>query len=227
MRFAAASAFVLAALLVVSGGPAAADCIGPTVEVASREVVRGGELVIHGSGWGDNCYDTGNPPAGEGVLGRPLTGIGVYIVQGNDEWLIATGEADAEYKFEVTVVVPTDLQTGAAEVQARYEGDDAYSPDPRLLVEDAPALSATGATVATFGPRPLTATSIASATSPPASAPPATSTDVTPPSTGVAAGDESTDGAPSTSSSSLIAAAIGAALVALAAAGFVVRSRRG
>lgn len=223
MRFAVASAFVLAALLVVSGGPAAADCIGPTVEVASREVVRGGELVIHGSGWGDNCYDTGHPPAGEGVLGLPLTGIGVYIVQGNDEWLAATGEADAEYEFEVTVVVPTDLRTGAAEVQARYEGDAAYSPDPWFLVTDAPALSATGAAVATFGPRPLTATSIASATS----TPPATSTDGTPPSTGVAAGDESNEGAPSTSSSSLIAAAIGPALVALAAAGFVVRSRRG
>jgi hypothetical protein len=227
MRFAVVSAFVLAALLVVSGGPAAADCIGPTIEITQREVVRGDALTITGSGWGDNCYDTGPPPAGEGVLGVPVTGISVYIVQGTVEWLVAAGDADAEYEFDVTVVVPSDLQPGAAEVQARYEGGDAYSQDPRFMVTDAPALSVAEATVAAFGPGRVTATTDESRPpqpSPASSGAPSDSTAVPSTDGDLAAGPGS--GTRSASTPVLIVVGIAAALIVLGTAVVIARARR-
>ena len=112
---------VLVGGFLSGGGPlAATSCFGPTIEIARHEVGRGKELVVTGSGWGDDCYDDSAPPAGEGFLGVPIQEIDVFIVQGDDEWLVATGAADANYEFEVSVVVPAGLSPGDARVQASW-----------------------------------------------------------------------------------------------------------
>ncbi len=106
------------AFLAVAGCPAAADCLGPTIEIAQRKIAPGEEIKVSGSGWGDNCYDTGPPPGGEGVLGVPINGIEIFVVQGDREWLVAAGSADAHYRFAATVTAPGDLTLGDARLQA-------------------------------------------------------------------------------------------------------------
>lgn len=109
--------------------------------------------MVVGSAWGDNCYDAMDPPLGEGVLGKPIDEIDVYIVQGDREWLVATGAADDEYAFETVVVVPIDLDPGDAVVEARWgAGRVAYSADPRLDVTGAAPLPLSDDEVTTFVP---------------------------------------------------------------------------
>ena len=71
-----------------------------------------------GSGFGDNCYDTGPPPAGEGYLGKPLTEIEVVFVQGDRQTVVARGAADDGYAFEIDVVVPAASVPGEARLLA-------------------------------------------------------------------------------------------------------------
>lgn len=54
---------------LVSAPPASADCSGPSMSFSPQDVDRGGEVTVTGEAWGDNCYDTGPPPNGEGALG--------------------------------------------------------------------------------------------------------------------------------------------------------------
>lgn len=112
-------AVVAALALATSPAPAEADCLGPGIERTGGTVDRGGIVQVVGTAWGDNCYDTGPPPSGEGVLGHPLTGIEVYLVQGGVEHLVATGDADDRFGFVVDVAVPDALGPGPVEVVAR------------------------------------------------------------------------------------------------------------
>jgi hypothetical protein len=173
---------VVFGLLITTGNPAAADCSGPTIEIEQREVVRGAPLAVTGYAWGDNCYDTGAPPDGEGVLGVPIGGIDVYVVQGTEEFLVATGAADDEYSFEVTIVIPAELTAGTAIVQARWAANRiAYSENPQIVVTDASPLVSDEPTVATFEPVPTTTTadSTTNSTVAPTSAPSSTVTAAT------------------------------------------------
>ena len=149
----ALSIIALCATFLAGGRSAAADCLSPTIELTHHDVAPGDYLTFVGSYWGDNCYDIGLPPDGEGILGVPIDGIEIFIVQGDDEWLVATGAADAAYAFEVTVVAPSELATGVAEVQARWGAQGlAYSQDPRFTVIDAPPSTVIESTVESFGP---------------------------------------------------------------------------
>ncbi|MFN3255413.1 MAG: hypothetical protein ACE37B_06935 [Ilumatobacter sp.] len=172
---------VVFGLLITTGSPAAADCSGPTIEIEQREVVRGAQLVVTGYAWGDNCYDTGAPPDGEGVLGVPIGGIDVYVVQGTEEFLVATGAADDEYSFDVTIVIPAELTAGTAIVQARWAANRiAYSENPQIVVTDASPLVSDEPTVATFeSATTTTADSTTTSTAAPTSAPSSTATAAT------------------------------------------------
>jgi hypothetical protein len=140
--------------LVVLGAPAAgADCLGPTIEYTAGAVDRGQEITVTGTGFGDNCYDTGPPPPGEGTLGRPLADIDVVITQAGVDHVVAEGTADADYGFEVSVVVPSDLEPGEATVQALWDAGAAPASDRTdepLVISDAPSTGED--VVATFGP---------------------------------------------------------------------------
>lgn len=94
-------AVLLSGFFTAIGTSAAADCSGPMIEIEQGDVVRGDQLLVIRSAWGENCYDTGTPRAGEGFLGVPIDEIEVYVVQGTNEWLVATGAADDDYSFKV------------------------------------------------------------------------------------------------------------------------------
>lgn len=111
-----------------------------------HDVVRGGEVTATGERWGDNCYDTGPPPDGEGVLVRAATDIEIVVVQGEKEWVVATvdaDDADDDYRFTTRVNVPQDATPGDAQMIARKAGTLPYvsNPDPALRISDAPAVT--------------------------------------------------------------------------------------
>lgn len=101
--------------------PAAADCAGPTPAVEEGDYLPGEPVPVSGQWFGDNCYDTGPPPPGEGTLGRPIADIEVWFEQGDTEWLVAVGAADADYAWSVAPPVPLDASPGDLAVVLRYE----------------------------------------------------------------------------------------------------------
>jgi len=133
-RFWLGMVIVVAALVGVPS-IAAADCIGPTISYRGGEVEAGDQVVVEGSGWGDNCYDGGPPPEGEGFLGVPLVGLEVFLVQDGTEILVATGDADAAYEFEANITIPSGLSSGKFEIVARASvWGDAWSNATEQLV---------------------------------------------------------------------------------------------
>lgn len=143
-------ALVAAVAVAVLSGTAEAGCVGPGIEHPSGTVDRGGTVHVVGQAWGDNCYDTGPPPPGEGVLGHPLTGIKVYLAQGGIEHLVATGDADQKFGFVVDVPVPDTLEPGPVELVARStRNGQPYSTTTKPLVvsQVAPSGSNVGAPV--------------------------------------------------------------------------------
>lgn len=150
------SLFLLLALggawAVAGAPPAAADCSGPTVEFEPAEVGRGGEVTVVGLAFGDNCYDTGPPPEGEGTLGVPQSDVQVLVVQGDEEILVAKGDAGDDYRFEVTVVVPGSLTPGPARLVVRLaSGTDAFLADDGLTITDAAPIEGADESVVAFG----------------------------------------------------------------------------
>lgn len=136
--------------MVVGGGialglpaaPAAADCSGPTITYAVGPVAPGETVHVTGTAWGDGCYDTGPPPEGEGVLGRPQDGILILLTQGDVEAIVAEGAAGADYEFEVDVPVPVAFGAGEARLVARRQ-DGGLVFDARaqpITISDAPAV---------------------------------------------------------------------------------------
>jgi hypothetical protein len=148
-----AVAFALATL-TVTPGPVSAGCSGPTIEHDAGSIDRDGTVQVTGSAWGDNCYDTGPPPEGEGVLGKPATGIEIFLVQDGVEHLVATGNADEKYDFEVEVPVPDDLEPGPIELVARSDLDmntfDRTS--QQMVVSERPPTGASDDAPVRFGP---------------------------------------------------------------------------
>lgn len=144
---------VVLVLGLAAAGPATADCGGPTIEYDAGPVARGDTVRVTGTGWGDNCYDTGPPPEGEGVLGRPQDGILIVLSQGDAEVIVAEGAADADYAFEVDVPVPMAFIPGEAQLSAlRQDGGMVFDPTAQpITVTDAPAVEGGEARV-TFGP---------------------------------------------------------------------------
>ncbi len=146
--------FLILPIALVAASPAGADCIGPTVGYAPSEVVRGGTVTFTGRGFGDNCYDTGPPPAGESVLGKPLTEIEIHLVQGDVDQLVATGAADEEYAFAVEAILPDSFEPGEVSVSVLTGRDVGvyFESSVPLTVTDAAPVESPGAEVAMFGP---------------------------------------------------------------------------
>ena len=143
--------FVVTASSVAVAPAAGADCMGPAITPLTSPVGRGLTITVQGEGWGDSCYDTGPPPAGQGALGQPLTGIEVVITQGPTEVVVARGDADAKYTFTVDITVPDSLQPGPATVSARSPQSSAVPQPQPITISDQPAITAEQ-TVAAFGP---------------------------------------------------------------------------
>jgi hypothetical protein len=176
------------------------------------------------------------------VLGVPVNGIEIYVVQGDREWLIAAGSADAHYGFTATATAPADLTLGDARVQARSRQGVAYSSNPKFVVIDAPKPAGIDKTVASFGPSASTLTPDAPPTLTPAApptltpaAPPTTPDETSIPETstsptGVVASqptaEAAADGDKSSTTTLLILRGIAVALVALAAAVFLAHNRQ-
>ncbi|MEM7140910.1 MAG: hypothetical protein AAF548_07725 [Actinomycetota bacterium] len=100
--------------------PAAASCVGPTPSFEEGEYQRGEPVPVAGEWFGDNCYDTGLSPEGEDVLGRPITDIEVWFLQGDIGWLVARGDAGFDYAWWTSPPVPNDASPGTLTVELRY-----------------------------------------------------------------------------------------------------------
>ena len=122
--------------------------------MSPTRVARGRLLTITGRYFGDGCYDTGTVPAGQGQLGDPLTGLVIVIDQGSNEFIVATGSADADYEFKVQVVVPAALEPGKAAVNVLGVGDARLEVTPSLVISTASPTDSADPAVATFGPEP-------------------------------------------------------------------------
>lgn len=154
MRLLVLSIVGMLAVGLASAPPASADCSGPSMTFIPRDADRGGKVTVTGKGWGDNCYDTGPPPDGEGVLGEPLTDIEIIVVQGAREWPVASVDADDDYGFVSQVVVPQDVAPGDALLLARKPGTlpIVSNPDPTLRISAAPAVTSPPATDSASNP---------------------------------------------------------------------------
>jgi hypothetical protein len=109
-------------------------------------------LTISGQQFGDDCLDTGTLPPGIGPLGTPLEGLAIVIVQGSNEFVLASGSADSDYEFRVEVVVPAELEPGEATLNILGAGDARLTVTPTLRITSAEPSGPTETTIATFGP---------------------------------------------------------------------------
>lgn len=151
-----------------AASPAAgASCVGPMLLVPSATIAapldRGQSFVVTGRAWGDNCYDTGVPPGGRGVLGNPLRNISIVFVQGDRRIVVARGAADPDYGFRVRVTVPEALEPGSVRLVAHHGSQDVeaassrgtYSPPqdgPTAITLSTAAPTGRPLDVARFGP---------------------------------------------------------------------------
>lgn len=133
--------------------PAGADCGGPHMWFTPEVAGRGEAVTVMGEFFGDNCYDTGPPPDGAtGVLGEPRQDIELRVVQGDREIVVGEADADDDYAFTVTVVLPASLEPGPAQIRGRFaDGADfgAYKRGLQVLtVTDEPPIEAVTTTAA-------------------------------------------------------------------------------
>lgn len=151
----------LVALGMISAPAASASCAGASTTFTPQDVDRGGHVTVTGKAWGDDCYDTGPPPDGEGVLGRPLEGIEIVVVQGEREWVLETVDAGGDYGFVTRVTIPHDADPGEARLFARMPDwtdlpivPDSPAWDPPLVISTAPPVTSSSATDTTIQPIP-------------------------------------------------------------------------
>lgn len=136
-------------------GIARADCIGPTFSHTGGDLAHGDPLVVSGYGFGDNCYDTGPPPPGEGSLGRPLTEIEISVDQEGQRHLVAVGNADEDYAWEVEIPIPSVLDVGETQVVVVANGFEAFPENPTAIWVTSERDEAASIDVVTFGPTEL------------------------------------------------------------------------
>lgn len=133
---------VLASLAAVLHVQAAqASCLGPTLTYPSGEVRPGTTISVRGEWFGDDCYDTGPPPDGQGALGRPLQDVDIVLDHaGGETVVVGTVSADDDYGFTLDIRVPTDLPGGETAVRAVWADGEATGPDDAepLIVAGAP-----------------------------------------------------------------------------------------
>lgn len=130
---------------------AAASCAAPEVAYDGGDVRPGDTVTLAGQHWGDDCYDTGNQPVEEGILGLPRTGIVVVFVQRGAETVVARGDADTAYRFRVDAVIPQSAVPGEARLVARVGDTQGYDASREPLTVAA-AGDGSPASITTFGP---------------------------------------------------------------------------
>ena len=215
--------------VVVLQEPAGADCAGPTLAFETGEFARGASIAVIGSSFGLECYDTGPPPPGEGLLGPPIQDIEILFVQGDSEWVVATGDAGNDYGFRVDILVPLDAEPGDGRITARFLSDW----EPWIQTTEAVTITDAAPVVdewamATFGPAAEPSggsTEVIESTTTTA----LTTTSTSPPSTTTepidgADPENGTDGDTGTTRATGIA--VGILIVAAAVGGLLVLSRR-
>ncbi len=142
--------FLVLGLVVASAvlgvGAAGADCVGPEITYDVRPVAAGQVVRVTGEYWGTDCYDTGNRPRDEGVLGPPQTDIEVVVLQDGVGPVVARGDADADYRFVVDVPIPGSLHAGTVIIVARADDPGprfAFGPEIPVAEGAATAVTAT------------------------------------------------------------------------------------
>ena len=112
----------LSALLVVGLGgvpDAGADCSGPSIRVNPTGGPGGSTVTVTGQFFGNNCYDTGPPPPGEGVLGVAQSGVVITFTDtAGTTTELTTVDAGPQYNFVVEITVPEGATLGAGRVDA-------------------------------------------------------------------------------------------------------------
>jgi hypothetical protein len=103
---------VLASGLLAVPVTASASCVGPALSYDVAQVRPGDTVRVVGQYWGDDCFDTGRPPVGQGVLGPPRQGIAVVFEQGGTQTVVARGNADGYYQFQVDIAIPQTADPG-------------------------------------------------------------------------------------------------------------------
>lgn len=141
--------------LSVGSEIAMADCIGPTFSHTGGDLAHGDLLTVTGYGFGDSCYDTGPPPPGVGSLGRPIEAIEVYLAQGGQSHLVAVGNADQDYTWEVQVTIPATLDLGEVDVVAMGNGFEAFRESNSAIWVTSEREEASAIQITTFGPAGL------------------------------------------------------------------------
>lgn len=139
------------ALVIGFAGVASADCMGPTINYSGGEVAHGDIVKVTGSGFGDNCYDTGPPPPGIGALGIPLEGVEVYIEQAGARHLVAVGDTSLDYSWSVDVRVPLVLDVGEARITAVTGRLTAFDESNSPLEVTSQVVEGAAVTVVDFG----------------------------------------------------------------------------
>ena len=116
------------ASVTLGAGVAGAACVGPQLSYDVAPVAPGQVVRVTGEYWGTDCYDTGNRPRDEGVLGPPQPDIEVVVLQDGVGQVVARGDADVDYRFVVEVPITGPLHAGTVIIVAR--ADD---PGPRFV----------------------------------------------------------------------------------------------
>jgi hypothetical protein len=142
---------VLAAGLLAFPVAVAASCVAPELSYTGGPVRPGDTVRVVGQYWGDDCFDTGPPPAGQGTLGLPRQGIAVVFEQNGTQTVVARGNADGDYQFQVDVTVPQTAALGEARLAAPATASGRFAATGEWL-EVVSAGQGSPAVVASFGP---------------------------------------------------------------------------
>lgn len=112
--------------------PAAASCVGPSIDVAEGQVFkRGATLTVTGEVFVDGCQDFGSCSVGGacqdqscdyGPEPKPMEDVTLRLVQDGGRWNLGTTDAgesgDDEGRVSWTFEVPADARPGRAQLVA-------------------------------------------------------------------------------------------------------------
>ena len=101
------------AVVLLSGcggaGPPAAACAGPQVSLSTVTVAPGEEIRVRAAPLWSDCYDTGQPGTPP-----PMQDVTVALEGAGGTVELATVDADAQARIDVTVRIPDDVPAGPA-----------------------------------------------------------------------------------------------------------------
>ena len=116
-----------------STGPAAASCVGPSLEGEHLVLAESGENSVTGTFFFDNCNDTNTCEPGCGCTRektRPSQDVVLRLHQGGHTWTLATADADDDWEVTWAFELPPDVEPGRAELEA--EGASSVSVPVRV-----------------------------------------------------------------------------------------------